>query len=125
MCVCVCVCVCVYVCVCVCVSDPHSYHHHPRSFGKKLAHSKEQEAASQHVSSGAGKNDEPIGYCSLSLNEMLEKSASGAGVKLIHPKGKDKACGSIFFRLKAVPRLTEDEIASGLQARAAVGLMMW
>jgi len=66
-----------------------------------------------------GKNDEPIGFCVLSLNEMLEHTRTGAGVKLVHPKGKDKPCGTIFIRLKAVPRLTEDEIASNLQTAQA------
>jgi hypothetical protein len=84
-----------------------------------MVHAKEQEAAAQHVGSGMGKNDEPIGFCTLSLNEMLEHTRTGAGVKLMHPKGKDKACGTIFVRLRAVPRLTEDEIASNLQARDA------
>jgi hypothetical protein len=46
------------------------------SFGKKLAHQKEQEAASQHVGSGAGKHDEPIGYCAVSLNEMARLSST-------------------------------------------------
>jgi hypothetical protein len=41
------------------------------SLGKKLVHSKEQAAAAEHLGSGAGKNDEPIGYCFLSLNEMV------------------------------------------------------
>ena len=91
----------------------------PGSFGKKMVHAKEQEAAAQHVGRGMGKNDEPIGFCLLSLNEMLEHTRTGAGVKLIHPKGKDKPCGAIFIRLRAVPRLTEDEIASSLQARDA------
>ena len=123
-----------------------------------MAHHDEQEAAAKHVGSGTGKNDEPIGYCMLSLNEMvrgqccivqqqhvyllfcvvlccytgasftvasnddgltpriqLEKTQRGEGVALIHPKGKQKACGTIFIRLKAIPRLSEDEIASNLQ----------
>jgi hypothetical protein len=40
---------------------------------------------------------------------------------LLHPKGKDKACGTIFIRIKAVPRLSEDEIGRILQqAHASV-----
>ena len=46
---------------------------------------------------------------------QLAKTQSGEGVALIHPKGKEKACGTIFIRLKAIPRLSEDEIAANLQ----------
>jgi hypothetical protein len=46
---------------------------------------------------------------------QLEKTQSGEGVALIHPKGKEKACGTIFIRLKAIPRLSEDEIAANMQ----------
>jgi hypothetical protein len=101
-----------------------------------MVHSKDQAAAAEHVGSGTGKNDEPIGYCFLSLNEMasataanihvssyvshlqsrqLAHSAKGESIPLLHPKGKDKPCGTICIRLKAVPRLSEDEIASNLQ----------
>jgi hypothetical protein len=46
-----------------------------------MAHHKEQEAASTHVGSGAGKNDEPIGYCFLSLNEMVPAAAHVSHLK--------------------------------------------
>jgi hypothetical protein len=106
------------------------------SLGKKMAHSKDQAAAAEHVGTGTGKNDEPIGYCFVSLNEMassaaacihvllycsnlqsgqLAHSAKGESIPLLHPKGKDKPCGTICIRLKAVPRLSEGEIASNLQ----------
>lgn len=101
-----------------------------------MAHSKDQAAAAEHVGTGTGKNDEPIGYCFVSLNEMassaaacihvllycsnlqsgqLAHSAKGESIPLLHPKGKDKQCGTICIRLKAVPRLSEGEIASNLQ----------
>jgi hypothetical protein len=47
-----------------------------------MAHHKDQQAAAAHVGSGAGKNDEPIGYCMLSLNEMVRGSSSWMRVAL-------------------------------------------
>jgi hypothetical protein len=41
-----------------------------------MAHSKDQAAAAEHVGSGTGKNDEPIGYCFVSLNEMASSTAA-------------------------------------------------
>jgi hypothetical protein len=48
-------------------------------------------------------------------SRQLAHSAKGESIPLLHPKGKDKPCGTISIRLKAVPRLSEDEIASNLQ----------
>jgi hypothetical protein len=49
---------------------------------------------------------------------QLAHSQKGESVKLLHPKGKDKACGTISIRLKAIPRLSEDEIACNMQVCA-------
>jgi hypothetical protein len=54
----------------------------------------------------------------LNCEKQLEKSQKGEGIKLLHPKGKAKPCGTIFIRLVAIPRFSEDEIASNLQVNA-------